>query len=79
MYVIDEVPFGYGDKNLSDSTYQDILLTRAKATVERDKNHPCVIVWSIGNENPLTPISEVTGQYVKKNRSFSSYLLSDGR
>src|SRR5574344_1093357 len=66
MYVIDEVPFGYGDKNLSDSTYQDILLTRAKATVERDKNHPCVIVWSIGNENPLTPISEVTGQYVKK-------------
>lgn len=66
MYVIDEVPFGYGDKNLSDTTYQDILLTRAKATVERDKNHPCVIVWSIGNENPLTPITEVTGQYVKK-------------
>ena len=66
MYVISEVPFGYGDKYLTDTTYQNILLTRAHATVERDKNHPCVIVWSIGNENPLTPITEVTGQYVKK-------------
>lgn len=66
FYVMDEVPFGFGDSHLYDESYQDILLTRADATVARDKNHPCIIVWSIGNENPLTPIAEETGRYVKE-------------
>ena len=66
IYVINEVPFGYGDKNLYDDSFKDILLTRADATVRRDKNHPCVILWSIGNENPITPIADETSKYVKK-------------
>lgn len=66
MYVMDEVPFGYGDSHLYDKSYQDILLTRADATVRRDKNHPSVLFWSIGNENPFTPIAEETGRYVKQ-------------
>lgn len=66
MYVMNEVPFGYGDSHLYDKSYQDILLTRADATVRRDKNHPSILFWSIGNENPLTPIAEETGRYVKQ-------------
>lgn len=66
FYVMDEVPFGYGDEHLTDTTYQDNLILRAQATIVRDKNHPSVIIWSIGNENPLTPITEVTGQYVQQ-------------
>lgn len=66
FYVISEVPFGYGDSNLYDKSFQDILLTRADATVQRDKNHPCILIWSIGNENPLTSIAEETGRYVKR-------------
>ncbi len=66
FYVMDEVPFGYGDEHLNDTTYQDNLILRARATVARDKNHPCVIVWSIGNENNLTPICQVTGKYVQQ-------------
>lgn len=65
FYVMDEVPFGFGDSHLEDPSYQDILLTRADATVSRDKNHPSIIIWSIGNENPLTKIAEETGRYVK--------------
>ena len=65
FYVMDEVPFGFGDSHLYDESYRDILFTRAEATVARDKNHPCIIVWSVGNENPLTPIAEDTGRYVK--------------
>jgi len=65
FYVMDEVPFGFGDRFLSDSSYLDVLLTRADATVRRDWNHPSVIIWSIGNENPLTRITEETGKYVK--------------
>ena len=66
FYVMDEVPFGYGDEHLTDESYQDNLILRAQATVVRDKNRACVLIWSIGNENNLTPICQVTGKYVQK-------------
>lgn len=65
FYVCDEVPFGYGDKNLRDAAYLPELISRAGATVRRDKNHPSVIIWSIGNENPYTPVVEKVIRYVK--------------
>jgi len=67
IYVSCEIPFNYGRALLTDTTYQDILLHRAKATLFRDKNHPSIIIWTVGNENPSTKITEVTGRYVKKN------------
>ena len=66
FYIIDEVPFGYGDKNLSDSTFYPVLQQRAQATIRRDKNHPSVLIWSLGNENPLTDICVRLGDYVKR-------------
>ena len=60
------MPFGFGDKNLKDQFYADILLRRAEATVARDKNHPSVLIWSIGNENPITPIVVNTADRVKE-------------
>ena len=64
FYLVSEVPFGYGDKHLSGRSYQDILMTRANATVRRDKNHPSVLVWSVGNENPLPKTCVEVGDYV---------------
>ena len=64
FYVIDEVPFGFGDKLLSDTAYYPVLQQRAQATIRRDKNHPSVIIWSLGNENPLTDICIRLGDYV---------------
>lgn len=66
IYVDCEVPFNYGRRLLTDPNYQDDLLKRAKATLLRDKNHPCIVFWSIGNENPSTPITEETGRFVKQ-------------
>jgi len=66
IYVMCEVPFGFGDEHLFDPTYQSNLLTRARATVLRDKNRPSIIVWSVGNENPITPIQLETGHEVKR-------------
>lgn len=66
FYIIDEVPFGYGDKNLSDSTFYPMLQQRAQATIRRDKNHPSVLIWSLGNENPMTDICVRLGDYVKR-------------
>lgn len=64
FYLVDEIPFGYGDKHLASRKYQDILKTRALATVTRDKNHPSVLVWSVGNENPLPQTCVEVGDYV---------------
>ena len=31
--------------------WRDAVLARARAMLERDKNHPCVLIWSCGNES----------------------------
>lgn len=66
FYVMNEVPYGFGDQHLNDTTYLPILMQRAKATVWRGKNRPCIIAWSVGNENPMTEIGLKTGRYVKR-------------
>jgi beta-galactosidase len=30
--------------------WQDIVMDRARSMVERDKNHPSILIWSVGNE-----------------------------
>ncbi|MBK8974425.1 MAG: beta-galactosidase [Planctomycetes bacterium] len=56
MWVFDEANIeshgmGYGERSLAkDPTWQAMHLDRARRMVERDKNHPSIIVWSMGNE-----------------------------
>lgn len=56
LYVIDEANIeshgmGYGERSLAkDTTWGAAHLARMQAMVERDKNHPCVVLWSLGNE-----------------------------
>ncbi|MFV0291477.1 MAG: glycoside hydrolase family 2 TIM barrel-domain containing protein [Mangrovibacterium sp.] len=56
LYVVDEANIeshgmGYGDKTLAKvDSWKDAHLDRMKRMVERDKNHPSVIIWSLGNE-----------------------------
>jgi len=66
LYVMDEVPFGFGEDHLADENYLPDLLTRAAATVRRDANRPSVIIWSVGNENQNTPLTIATGRRVKE-------------
>ncbi|AXE37232.1 glycoside hydrolase family 2 TIM barrel-domain containing protein [Acidipropionibacterium virtanenii] len=35
----------------SDPTWHDALVDRMRRTVERDKNHPSIVMWSLGNES----------------------------
>lgn len=67
FYVCCEVPFGSrGAENLSKSQFIPELQARAEATIRRDKNHPSVIIWSLGNENPYTSIVSEVIKYVKE-------------
>ena len=66
FYVMDEVPFGFGENHLTDPAYQDDLYVRARATVRRDRDRASVIVWSVGNENPNTPLTIATARRVKE-------------
>lgn len=34
-----------------DPAWRDVYLDRIERTVERDKNHPSIIMWSLGNES----------------------------
>lgn len=52
FYVIDEAPFGLGDQYLNFPEYLPLLKDRVRETIGRDRNHPSVIIWSLGNENP---------------------------
>ena len=65
FYVNCEVPFGFGEEMLYNPLHLGDLLARAERTISRDKNRTSVLIWSIGNENPLTDIVIKTAQYVK--------------
>ncbi|NOX55816.1 MAG: DUF4981 domain-containing protein [Planctomycetes bacterium] len=56
LYVIDEANIeshgmGYGAASLAKNpAWRRAHLDRTQRMVERDKNHPSVIIWSLGNE-----------------------------
>jgi beta-galactosidase len=54
LYVIDEANLeshAYYHQISQDCRYAGAFLDRAMRMVERDKNHPSIILWSLGNES----------------------------
>jgi beta-galactosidase len=54
LYLIDEANIeshGLWDKFAKDPSWQTAFLERGSRMVERDKNHPSVVIWSMGNES----------------------------
>ncbi|MEV6007050.1 glycoside hydrolase family 2 TIM barrel-domain containing protein [Streptomyces sp. NPDC051976] len=59
LWVIDEgdlethgfEPGGWRGNPSDDPSWLPAVLDRTQRLVERDKNHPCIAVWSVGNES----------------------------
>ena len=54
MLVIDEANIESHALNFSlchDGRYLEAVLQRGRRMVQRDKHHPCIIMWSLGNES----------------------------
>ena len=72
IYLIDEADYethGAGKLNIwdyfSDSPeWKDALLDRVERLYERDKNHPCVVMWSLGNESGVGQNQDAAAAYL---------------
>ena len=61
LYVMDEANqeshgYGYANEEMGhDAAWEKAHVDRAISLVERDKNHPSIILWSLGNEGGVGP------------------------
>lgn len=76
IYLIDEANIesqgmGYGDKTLAKNPdWAAAHMNRTVRMVERDKNHPSIIIWSLGNEAGDGPNFEATYAWIhRRDRS----------
>ena len=68
LYLIDEANLESHDfmANLCrDGRYAPAFVDRALRMVERDKNHPSVIIWSLGNESGYGPNHDAMAGWIR--------------
>ncbi len=67
LYIFDEANIeshGVWDRPARDPLWQQAFMERVTRMVERDKNHPCIIAWSLGNEAGHGPNFEAVADWV---------------
>ena len=68
LYVIDEANLeahAYYHQVAHMARYASASLERAVRMVERDKNHPSIILWSLGNETDAGPNHEAMAGWIR--------------
>ncbi len=78
MYILDEVPYCWINDQVKDPAYAPYLLQRAQETLARDRNRPCVLAWSLGNENPIGIDSQQVIDLVRKTDPTRPAFVSGG-
>ena len=68
LYVIDEANVESHAWNTSlchDPMYRDTWMSRITRMVERDRNHPSIIAWSLGNEAGYGAVHDAAAQWIR--------------
>ncbi len=69
MLVIDEANLeSHAFHNIvcHDPRYLAAWVARCSRLVERDKNHPCVVFWSLGNESGYGPNHDAAAAWIRR-------------
>ena len=73
IYLVDEADleshgFGYDTKDIPARVpeFKKAFVDRAERMVERDKNHPSVIIWSLGNESGFGKNHHAMADWIRK-------------
>ncbi len=86
LYVVDETDIethgmGSGLSGWSgisdDPSWENSYVDRARRMVERDKNHACIIMWSLGNESGYGCNHKAMSRYIKE-RDGSRFIHYEG-
>lgn len=51
FYLLQELPIDWGTNYIHDKAWVGPILMRLAGGVRRDRHHPALMVWAIGNEN----------------------------
>jgi beta-galactosidase len=69
LYLIDEANIeshAFYKECCRDARYTTAFIERVRGMVERDKNHPSVIFWSLGNESGYGPNHDAAAAYARR-------------
>jgi beta-galactosidase len=69
IYLVDEANIEshcYYDQLCRDPRWAAAFLDRGKRMVERDKNHPSIISWSLGNESGYGPNHDLLAGWIRR-------------
>lgn len=74
LYVVDEADLethGFGltgdtSQISKDPAWREAYLDRAERMVQRDKNHPSIIMWSLGNESGYGPNHDAMAERIRQ-------------
>ncbi|MBX7257028.1 MAG: DUF4981 domain-containing protein [Candidatus Hydrogenedentes bacterium] len=70
IYVCDEADIeshAFWSMFTDDPEWCDAFIDRVSRMVERDKNHPSVIIWSLGNESGYGPNHDACSAWIREH------------
>lgn len=68
IYLVDEANIeshAFYHEICQDPRYTNAMVERVRGMVERDKNHPSIIFWSLGNESGYGPNHDAAAGYAR--------------